>query len=87
MFLEVIGILGGLLMLFAFIQVATDKWNGRSFWYEACNAVSAALLLYYTVQKKAYVNIALNIIWGTVALYIIFHASLRHRVRKKKKTR
>lgn len=52
MYLEAIGIIGGLLFLFAFLEVATNKWNGKSFWYEACNAIAAILLIYYAIEKK-----------------------------------
>jgi hypothetical protein len=86
MSLELVGLVGGLLFLFAFIQVALNKWNGTSFWYEACNICAALALGYYSIQKHAYTNIALNLVWGTVALYAILHSVKRHSVRKKKKS-
>jgi hypothetical protein len=82
---EIIGILGGLLFLLGFVQVSTNRWNGRSFWYEACNLLGAALLGYYSFAKSAYTNIVLNIVWGTVALYSIQHIFKRHAVRKQNK--
>jgi hypothetical protein len=77
MSLELVGLVGGLLFLFAFIQVALNK---------ACNICAALALGYYSIQKHAYTNIALNLVWGTVALYAILHSIKRHSVRKKKKS-
>lgn len=83
--LEIIGILGGLLFLLGFLQVATNRWNGRSFWYEICNLIGALLLGFYSFQKNAYTNIVLNLIWGTVAMYSIKNIFERHKIRKSKK--
>lgn len=83
MITELIGITGGVLILLAFVQVSNGFWNGKSFWYEACNLVGALLLGWYAFEKHAYTNIVLNLIWGTVALYAINHSIQRHRARKK----
>jgi lipid-A-disaccharide synthase-like uncharacterized protein len=87
MIIEAIGIAGGGLFLLGFVQVATNKWNGTSFWYESCNLLGAVLLGVYAVQKQAYTNVALNLIWGTVAFYAVWHSIMRHKVRKKKRAR
>jgi len=87
MYIEFVGICGGLLFVFAFVQVASNKWNGKSFWYEACNFTAAVLLGYYAVQKHAYTNIVLNLIWGTVALYAVLHSVKRRKVRKSLKNK
>jgi len=85
--LELVGIAGGLCFLTGFILVSVGKWNGRSFWYEACNLLGAALLGYYSFAKSAYTKIVLNIVWGTVALYSIQHIFKRHAVRAQNKKR
>lgn len=85
MITEAIGILGGGLFVLAFVQVASNKWNGKSFWYETSNLLAALLLGIYAIEKRAYTNIVLNLIWATVALYAIQHIFIRHRIRKQKK--
>lgn len=87
MVVEIIGILGASLILLGFVQVATNKWNGKSFYYETCNLAGAVLLGIYAYHKTAYTYIVLNLIWGTVALYAIFHIIQRKRIRKAKKIR
>lgn len=87
MILELIGVSGAILFLLGFFQVATNKWSGKSFYYEACNLLGAILLGVYAFQKDAYMNIILNLAWGTVALYVIWHAGMRHQTRKQKKSK
>lgn len=85
MITEAVGIIGGIFIFLAFIQVASGKWNGNSFWYEAFNLIGGLLLSYYAIEKRAYTNIVLNIIWIVVAGYGIYHIVRRHKHRKKKK--
>ena len=83
--LELVGIIGGLAFLVGFLEVSIGRWDGQSRRYEALNLLGAVFLGYYSFQKHAYTNIVLNMVWGTVALYTIFHAVQRHRVRKSRK--
>ena len=62
-----IGLVGGILLLLGYIRVNTGLWKTTSLWYELDNFVASAILLYYTWQKHAYVNILLNLIWLYVA--------------------
>lgn len=80
---ELVGILGGMMFLIGFVLVSSGRWNGRSFWYEIANFLGSILLLYYSIQKLAYTNIVLNLVWGIVAMYTIYHIVDRHQKRKK----
>ncbi len=79
---EYIGVIGGAFYLLAFTEAALGRWNGKSFWYEANNLLGSIFLGYYAVKKETYVNIALNLVWGVVALYAIRHMIHRHKARK-----
>lgn len=83
MTLELIGLIGALAFLLGFFEVSVGKWDGRSRRFEALNLFGAILMGYYTLQKHAYMNIVLNVVWGVVALYAIFHVAKRHKVRKR----
>jgi hypothetical protein len=85
MYIEVIGIIGGLCFLIAFLETAIGRWNGHSFYYEAFNLAGAVLLGYYAFSKDAYTNIVLNLVWGVVALYSLNNIIVRHQQRKEKK--
>lgn len=84
--LEIIGLIGALAFLVGFMEVSLGKWDGQSRRFEALNLLGTLFLGYYSIQKHAYVNIVLNVVWGTVALYAIFHVVQRHKVRKSRKT-
>jgi|GEM_PF-1298022 hypothetical protein len=66
-FIDYIGLIGGMLLLFAFWRTSSGVWKVTSPWYELDNFIASFLLIFYTWQKHAYVSIVLNIIWGVVA--------------------
>ena len=66
--IDYIGLLGGLFFLFGFWRTSIGQWKGTSFWFEFDNLVGALLMSFYAYSKGAYVSIALNIVWGIVAL-------------------
>lgn len=78
-FLELIGIIGGLFILIAFVYASTGRWNGKSFWYEFNNFAGSLLLFFYTFHKDAYTNIVLNLLWAMVACIALFKILTRRR--------
>ncbi|MBP9853154.1 MAG: hypothetical protein QG629_445 [Patescibacteria group bacterium] len=66
--IDYIGLLGGLILLFAFWRVTSGVWKATSVWYELDNVAAAILLIVYAYEKKAYVNILLNLVWTIVAM-------------------
>ena len=65
--IDYVGVFGGLLTLFAFWRINTGIWKVTSAWYELDNFIGSFILVVYTWEKHAYVNIILNLIWGIVA--------------------
>ena len=65
--IDYIGVVGGLLTLFAFWRTNTGMWKVTSAWYELDNFIGSFILVVYTWEKHAYVNIVINLIWGIVA--------------------
>jgi hypothetical protein len=65
---DLFGIVGGVLILFGFYRVSTNKWTGKSFWFEIDNMAGALLLFVYQAHHHAYVTAILNVIWVVVAL-------------------
>lgn len=63
-----IGLSGALLFLFAFYRTSIGRWTGKSLWYELDNLFGAILMTIYALEKTAYINILLNVVWGVVAL-------------------
>lgn len=61
------GLVGGLVLLFAFWRTSIGKWTGKSLWYELDNLMAATLLSIYAYGKGAMISVVLNIVWGVVA--------------------
>lgn len=66
--IDILGITGGVLALFAFYRTSIGKWTNKSLWYELDNFAGAVCLGLYAFNKGAYISIVLNFIWATVAL-------------------
>jgi hypothetical protein len=67
MLYTVLGVCGGLLILFGFYRTSIGKWSGKSLWYELDNFFGATLLTIYQWHYKVYISVILNIIWAIVA--------------------
>jgi hypothetical protein len=76
----VIGTLGALLILLGFYRIMTEKWTGKSLFYELDNLAGAVLLFIYQSHLHAYITATLNVIWVIVALKGI--TSYRQRAKK-----
>jgi hypothetical protein len=68
MFYNVLGVVGGIFILFGFYRTSIGRWTSRSLWYELDNALGAGLLIIYQVHVGAYISSVLNVIWAVVAL-------------------
>lgn len=83
---EVIGVIGGVLILVAFVCNSLGRWKAESLRYEFFSMVGAGLLVYYTLEKNAYANVVLNSIWALVAAYSLVNLIQRRKIRKKRKS-
>lgn len=66
--IDILGLVGGVLLLFGFWRIQSGHWKVTSPWYELDNIIASILLLVYGWQKHAYVTALLNIVWCYVAL-------------------
>lgn len=76
--IDIMGVVGALLVLFAFYRIALGQWTSRSVWYELDNLVGAALLGYYTWSKGAYISVLINLVWFMVAIVGLRSIHERH---------
>lgn len=66
-FIDWIGVLGGVMLLFAFWRTSIGKWTGKSVLYELDNLIAAACLISYSISKGAFVSVVVNSVWAIVA--------------------
>ncbi len=84
--LDVVGLIGALLILFAFYRTSIGRWSGRSFWYEFDNLLGSVCLIIYSYYKGSYITLVLNFVWLAVAFRGL--TSIRERsIRRSKKSR
>lgn len=68
---SIFGYAGSLLLLLGYYQISRGQWHARSFRYQGCNAVGAALLSAYAIYLEAYPNLVLNGVFLGIALVTI----------------
>jgi hypothetical protein len=66
--LETIGWVGGIVLIIAYALNTYGVIASESVEYQGMNFLGALCFVYYTYQKKAYPNVALNLVWGIIAL-------------------
>lgn len=74
-FIELVGWLGALLVLGAYILISTGRLSGRSALFQWMNALGAAFFVLNTWWHGAIPSMVLNIVWsaiGFVALWRIW---------------
>lgn len=88
-FYNILAVVGSVLLLFGFYRVNTGKWSNKSFWYEFDNFLGAVMIIIYQIYYHAFVSVAVNMIWGAVALtgLMVFLKRVHHHARRAKKRR
>ena len=68
---HVIGFIGTFLVLGAYFLLSTGRIKAASVQYQGINLIGAALLTLYGFLLAAWASIALNAIWGLIALVAV----------------
>lgn len=68
----IIGALGALIILIAFILNQIKKWKNDYLIYDVFNFVGSVLLIIYAVILSSYPFIVLNFVWAALSLRDIF---------------
>ena len=69
--IDVIGWIGAALLLVAYALVSTERWRGRSFRFQLCNALGSVCLIANTAYHGAYPSMAVNVVWVVIAMYAL----------------
>lgn len=85
---ELVGFVGAVLILFGFYRTSIGQWKTDSFWYELDNLVGSILLTAYHILTKTYVVLILNVLWAIVAFRgITAYIERKNNKKTKKKTK
>jgi hypothetical protein len=70
--IDIIGWMGAVFVLYAYLMVSTKKLEGNSLHYQAANISGALCLIINTYYHHAYPSAVVNVIWIGIALYSLF---------------
>jgi len=74
LWIDMIGWVGAMLLLAAYALVTTERWRGRSFRFQLCNAFGSACLIANTVYYRAYPSAVVNVVWVMIAVFALASA-------------
>lgn len=72
MFIEVVGWIGTLAVLLAYLLVSTKKLTASSIQFQILNLFGAIGIIINSAFHRAIPSVALNIVWLLIALYALF---------------
>jgi hypothetical protein len=67
--IDIIGWLGAIFVLYAYLMVSTRKLEGNSLHYQTANILGALCLIINTYYHRAYPSAVVNLIWIGIAIY------------------
>ncbi|CAN5137524.1 hypothetical protein BH09BAC1_BH09BAC1_18690 [soil metagenome] len=70
-FFQAIGYIGGILTLYAYYMVSSNRTQGDSLYYQFYNVLGALCLIVNTAYVGAYPSMGVNIIWVIVAVHTL----------------
>ncbi len=66
--IQIVGYLGGILVLYAYYMVSSNRTKGDSLHYQFYNILGALCLIINTAYHGAYPSMGVNIVWIVVAI-------------------
>ncbi len=81
-FIHVIGGIGTILVLGAYFLVSSGRVASASTTFQGLNLVGALLLTFYAIDLAAWASVALNAVWGLIAVVAVIRiVQMRRRTR------
>ena len=81
-FIHVIGGIGTILVLGAYFLVSSGRVGSASTTFQGLNLIGALLLTFYAIDLAAWASVALNAVWGLIAVVAVIRiVQMRRRTR------
>ena len=71
LWMEIIGWLGSIIIVWAYASVSFKKLSPDSIWYTLSNLIAGILLVIFTLYKEAYPPATVNSIWVIIAFFAL----------------
>ncbi|MCG9910458.1 MAG: hypothetical protein MH137_04075 [Flavobacteriales bacterium] len=72
LFIDVIGWIGGAMVVLAYFLISSGKTTAKSVFFQFLNLAGSVFLIINTYAKEAYPSAVVNVIWVGIALYGFF---------------
>lgn len=72
-----VGIIGAMIVLIAFIMNQLGKWSRESFAYDFTNATGSVLLVIYALLISSWPFVILNLIWASFSFWGIWESKFK----------
>ena len=66
--IHIVGFAGTALVLGAYFLISAGRLRPQSYGYQGMNLIGAALLTIYAIVLAAWAVLALNVVWGVIAI-------------------
>ncbi len=77
-FTTILGIIGAMFILVAFILEQKKIWNNEMLRYDLVNFIGSAILVVYGILIKGYPFVVLNLVWASVSLFDVVTDVIRN---------
>ena len=77
--IDIVGWLGALSVLVAYLMISIGKWEGDSIPYQGFNLIGGVCLIANTLYFGAYPSSLVNLVWVGIAIYTLVRRSTRRR--------
>ncbi len=82
-FTTILGIIGAMFILVAFILEQKKIWNSAMLRYDLVNFIGSTILIVYGILIKGYPFVILNSVWALVSLHDVVSDIIKNNITKK----
>lgn len=83
-FVFIFGVIGTLLLLFAFIMNQIHRWKNDYLIYDLVNFIGSVFLVIYAIILPSFPLLILFLVWASMSVYDVFTDWDRNRKRERK---
>ena len=73
--IDILGWIGAILLLYAYMQVSAGRWTGQSRVFQLLNVGGSILFIINSGYHGAYPSVFVNVVWSAVALRTLVRIS------------
>jgi hypothetical protein len=80
--IDAVGWVGAIILLFAYLMISIRRWDSASVSYQGSNLFGGVCLIVNTIYFGAYPSSFVNLVWIGIAIYSLARRNLKSRLSK-----